>query len=113
MMNVLFLRTGKNERCTTDMVEEAITFLLDLYSENYETQLSQMSERQRTLFKAINAEGIAKNITGSTFIKKYKLLSASSVMSAAKALLEKDFITQEQGAYTVYDQFFSLWLQRT
>ncbi len=113
MMNVLFLRTGKNERCTTDMVEEAITFLLDLYSENYETQLSQMSERQRTLFKAINAEGIAKNITGSKFIKKYKLLSASSVMSAAKALLEKDFITQEQGAYTVYDQFFSLWLQRT
>jgi hypothetical protein len=71
-----------------------------------------MSERQRTLFRAITAEGQAKNITGGAFIKKYRLWSASSVMSAAKALLEKDFITQEQGAYVVYDQFFALWLLR-
>ncbi len=44
--------------------------------------------------------------------KESKLWSASSVMSAAKALLEKDFITQEQGAYVVYDRFFALWLLR-
>ena len=112
VMNVLFMRTAAQERCTVEMVDEAINYLLDLYSENYETQLSQMSERQRTLFRAITAEGQAKNITGGAFIKKYKLWSASSVMSAAKALLDKDFITQEQGAYMVYDQFFALWLLR-
>ena len=112
VMNVLFMRTEKGECCIVDMVDDAINYLLDLYSDNYETQLSQMSERQRTLFRAITAEGQAKNITGGTFIKKYKLWSASSVMSAAKALLEKDFITQEQGAYVVYDQFFALWLLR-
>lgn len=112
VMNVLFMRTAKGECCTEDMVDDAINYLLDLYSENYETQFSQMSERQRTLFRAITAEGQAKNITGGAFIKKYKLWSASSVMSAAKALLEKDFITQEQGAYIVYDQFFALWLLR-
>ena len=33
-------------------------------------------------------------------------------MSAAKGLLDKDFITQEAGAYMVYDQFFALWLRR-
>ena len=112
VMNVLFMRTAAQECCTVDMVDEAINYLLDLYAENYETQLSQMSERQRTLFRAITAEGQAKNITGGAFIKKYRLWSASSVMSAAKALLEKDFITQEQGAYVVYDQFFALWLLR-
>ena len=112
VINVLFLRTESGERCTVDMVDDAINYLLDLYSENYETQLSQMSERQRILFRAIAAEGLAKNITGAAFIKKYKLLSASSVSSAAKALLERDFVTNEKGTYSVYDQFFALWLAR-
>jgi len=39
-------------------------------------------------------------------------MSSSSVSSALKALLEKDLITQEGGAYMVYDQFFALWLLR-
>lgn len=112
VMNVLFLRTESGERCTVDMVDDAINYLLDLYSENYETQLSQMSERQRILFRAIAAEGQVRNITGAAFIKKYKLLSASSVSSAAKALLERDFVTNEKGTYSVYDQFFALWLAR-
>ena len=112
VMNVLFLRTESGERCTADMVDDAINYLLDLYSENYETQLSQMSERQRILFRAIAAEGQVRNITGAAFIKKYKLLSASSVSSAAKALLERDFVTNEKGTYSVYDQFFALWLAR-
>ena len=112
VMNVLFLRTESGERCTVDMVDDAINYLLDLYSENYETQLSQMSERQRILFRAIAAEGQVRNITGAAFIKKYKLLSASSVSSAAKALLERDFVTNEKGTYSVYDQFFARWLAR-
>lgn len=112
VMNVLFFKTAENECCTTDMVEEAVNYLLDLYSDNYETQMSQMSERQRTLFRVIAAEGQVRGITGGAFIKKYKLWSPSSVMSAAKALLEKDLITQEQGAYSIYDQFFALWLRR-
>ena len=112
VMNVLFLRTAENECCTGDMVDEAVNYLLDLYSDNYETQMSQMSERQRTLFRVITAEGTATGITGGAFIRKYRLWSPSSVMSAAKALLEKDLITQEHSAYSIYDQFFALWLRR-
>ena len=112
VMNVLFLRTADGECCTNDMVDESVNFLLDLYSDNYETQMSQMSERQRTLFRVITAEGVATGITGGAFIRKYRLWSPSSVMAAAKALLEKDLITQENGAYSVYDQFFALWLRR-
>lgn len=113
VMNVLYFRTERGGRCTLEGVEDTIDYLLDLYSENYETQLSQMSEKQRIVFRAIVAEGKAKNVTGGTFIKKYRLWSASSVMSALKALLDKDFVTQEDGAYIPYDQFFALWLQRT
>lgn len=112
VMNVLYFRTERGGRCTLEGVEDTIDYLLDLYSENYETQLSQMSEKQRIVFRAIVAEGKAKNVTGGAFIKKYRLWSASSVMSALKALLDKDFVTQEDGAYIPYDQFFALWLQR-
>lgn len=112
VMNVLYFRTERGGRCTLEGVDDTIDYLLDLYSENYETQLSQMSEKQRIVFRAIVAEGKAKNVTGGTFIKKYRLWSASSVMSALKALLDKDFVTQEDEAYIPYDQFFALWLQR-
>lgn len=112
VMNVLFLRTAEGGCCTADMVNEAVDYLLDLYSDNYETQMSQMSERQRTLFRAITAEGVATGISGGAFIKKYRLWSPSSVMSAVKGLLEKDLVTQDHGAYSVYDQFFALWLRR-
>ena len=50
--------------------------------------------------------------TSGAFINKYQLMSSSSVSSALKALLDKDFITQEKGSYMVYDQFFALWLKR-
>ena len=74
--------------------------------------LSQMSERQRIVFRAITMEGKARNVTSGAFIKKYRLSSASSVMSAVKALLDKDFLTQDGEAYIPYDQFFALWLSR-
>ena len=112
VMNVLYLNTEQNQRCTTESVDMAIDYLLDLYSEHYEMLFSQMSERQRLVFTAIAFEGKAQNITGGAFIKKYQLWSPSSVTSATKALLEKDFVTQENNVYTIYDQFFALWLLR-
>ncbi len=112
VMNVLYFRTAVGELCTADKVDEAVDYLLGLYSENFATMLSQMSERQRIVFRAITMEGKARNVTSGAFIKKYRLSSASSVMSAVKALLDKDFLTQEGDAYVPYDQFFALWLSR-
>ena len=60
---------------------------------------------------AITKEGKAQAITSGAFIKKYKLSSSSSVQSALKGLLEKDFVTQEQGTYQIYDQFLGIWLK--
>lgn len=73
---------------------------------------SQMSEKQRGVFIAIASERKAKEITGSKFIRKYRLMSASSVMSAANGLLDKDFITKDDDGYFVYDRFFLLWLEK-
>ena len=110
VMNVLYLNTEKGGKCTTEMIEDAIDFIINLNSDHYETLYSQMSERQRLVFLAIAMEKRAKNISGSQFIHKYHFASSSSVVSAVRGLLEKDFITQENNEYYVYDYFFQIWL---
>ena len=112
VMNVLFLSTPNGETCTLDMIDDAINYLLDLYTEHYQTLITQMSEKQRSVFMAIAAERRVKGVSSGKFVHKYRLTSPSSVVSAVKGLMEKDFITQENGEYYVYDQFFQLWLDR-
>lgn len=112
IMNMLFTMTAAGEKCTVSMIDTAINDLLDFSSDTYESLLYQMPEKQKEVFVAIVAEGNVKNISGSTFVRKHKLTSASSVLSAVKGLLEKDFITQEKNVYSVYDKFFALWLKR-
>ena len=110
VLNVLYARTREGETCDVAMVDEAIDFILRMSSDTYETLFYQMPEKQRMLFLAIAKERKATSVTGGKFINKHRLNSASSVSSALKGLLEKDFITMDKNAYSVNDQFFPLWL---
>lgn len=112
IMNVLYLNTDKGEVCTPDMIEDAIDFIINLNSEHYETLFGQMSEKQRLVFLAIAIEKRARNISSSEFVRKYHLASPSSVVSAIRGLLDKDFITQDNNEYYVYDYFFPIWLEK-
>ena len=112
VMNVLFLKTPTDGTCTPDMVEDAVNYNLSMASDTYETLLRQMPEKQRNVLIAISAEGEARSVKSGAFAKKYHLPSPSSVNSALKGLLEKDFITQEGDAYMVYDKFFDMWLRK-
>ena len=112
IMNILYMKTPAGGVCTKDMVDPAVDTYLRMSSEAYETLLRQMPEKQRNVFLAIAAEGRVKSISSGQFVRKYRLPSVSSVVSAVKGLLEKDFITESDGEYYVYDHFFMLWLQR-
>ena len=112
IMNVLFLVTEKGGRCTTNMIDDAIDYILDLSSEHYSMLYSQMSEKQRSVLLAIASEHRVKGIAGGKFVHKYHLPSVSSVVSAVKGLLEKDFVTKENDDYYLYDHFFQLWLEK-
>ena len=112
VMNVLYLNTEKGGLCTVEMIDEAIDFIISLNSEHYETLFSQMSEKQRQVFLAIAMEGRARSISSAEFLHKYRLISPSSVVSAVRGLLEKDFVTQDNNEYYVYDYFFPIWLSK-
>lgn len=111
ILNVLYSRTEKDTTCKIAMVDEAIDFIIRLSSDTYESLYYQMPEKQRMLFLAIAKDGKAASLTSGAFVNKHKLNSASSVNSALKGLLEKDFITMDKNIYSVYDQFFALWLR--
>ena len=111
ILNVLYSRTEKGSTCVTPMVDEALDFILRLSSDTYESLYYQMPEKQRMMFLAIAREGKASAVTSGKFINKHKLVSASSANSALKGLLEKDFVTVDKNVYSLYDQFFALWLR--
>ena len=112
LMNVLFMRTPQGEVCSVDMIDEAVNYTLDMASDTYEALLRQIPEKQRNVFIAIVAEGEVENVTSGAFARKYRLPSASSVNSAVKGLLAKDFITQGKNGYQAYDKLFALWVKR-
>lgn len=74
--------------------------------------LSNIPERQKTLLYAIALDGEAERITSAEFIKRHSLISASSVQSATKKLLEKDLITETNKVYTVTDKLFAMWINK-
>ena len=110
IMNQLFAQTPVGASCTPDMIDSAIHAVLASNSYTYESLLFQLPLKQKALLMAIAKAGKATSLTSSSFIKRYHLQSASSVQSAVKGLLDKDFITMHLGVYEVYDKFFAQWL---
>lgn len=111
VMNVLFMNTPAGGTATIEMVDEAVDYLLNLLNDNFETTFSQLPEKQRAVLVAIAQEGKVKSISSGAFNKKYRLLSPSSTVAAAKALIDKDYVASDKGQYYIYDRFFALWLR--
>lgn len=111
VLNTLFIITAPNKQMNDGALEDAISSIIDSYKYAYQETLFRLPEKQKELLIAINKEGRATGITSGNFVHKYKLPSASSVQSAIKSLLEKDYITFEQGEYFIYDRFLGLWLK--
>ncbi len=110
LLNSLFAMTSVGDECTSNMVDEAIENNVESYKYTYSEILFRLPAKQKEVLIEIAKEGDAKAITSAKFIKKHSLSSSSSVQSALRGLLEKDFIKHEKGSYRVYDKFLAIWL---
>lgn len=110
VMNELWRTTDPGQACLIGNVEPAIEHIIRSNTETYQDILYQLTTRQKELLLAIGREGQAQQITGSAFIKRYRLSSASSVQKAAETLVRQHIITQDKGVFEIYDRFFALWL---
>ena len=112
ILNVMFMQTANGETCGEEMIEPTLNTLLDISNDTYLALLYQMPQKQKDVLLAIATEGQARNVTSGKFIRTHHLPSASSVRSGINGLLEKDFITDDNGVYQVYDKLFELWIRR-
>lgn len=113
VMNHLYAETEAGGTCTADMIDESIHQIVSDNSPIYADLLYQLTPRQKELLLAINKEGKAQAITGSKFIKRYHLPTPSTIQTTAKALVDKQLVTNNQGTYELYDRFLSIWLSET
>ncbi|MCD8388092.1 MAG: ATPase [Bacteroidales bacterium] len=112
VMNIMYANTPVGKQCDVDQIDIAINEILKIQNDSYISIRYQLTETQYALLYAIAKDGEAKNIHGTEFIRRHKLISSSSVLGASRILLDRDLITTHLGIYTVNDPFLELWLQR-
>ncbi len=110
LMNELFAITTPHSACSAELIDIAITNILRSNEFTYQSMLFQLPPKQKELLIALSKAGKAEAITSTKFIQRWHLSSASSVQSAIKGLLDKNFVTTNLGVFEVYDRFFALWL---
>ena len=100
------------KQITKSLVNKVLNEIIDENEATFQTFMRLITPAQARLLKAIAKEGTVQQALGSSFISKYQLGATSTVRSAIQALVEKELVLDCQGAYQVYDHFFSLWLKR-
>jgi len=112
IFNTLYAHTAEGASCVPEDVADALDYIIKTQSYSYEEILFRLPERQKQVLIALSKSGPTKSITAASFLHQNGLPSASTVQSAVRGLLEKDFITLFHGVYTVYDVFLMHWLAR-
>jgi AAA+ ATPase superfamily predicted ATPase len=116
IMNVAFSLTRENEKCEIDTIQRAIDEIVSTNDYDYRTRLMTMSVPQKEVLYAVGRKGVVSQITGSEFVSKFRLGSASSVQSALRRLradgwLSESFDAEGDKLYQLSDIFLTLWIQ--
>lgn len=112
MQSILKVLYGHGESVTDNSpFKNAVHELVQDNTPSYETILSLLPERQQKLLSAIAKEGYIATPTSGNFVSRYHLVSASSVSSAIRVLMDKELVYKSEKGYSVYDRFFGLWLK--
>jgi AAA+ ATPase superfamily predicted ATPase len=108
--NKLFERCEKT--VTKALVEQMHRLILEEREYVYYSYRNLLTPYQFLLLKAIAREGGISQPNASDFIAKHSLKQSSSVNRALAALADREMVYEENGAYYVYDVFFSKWLAK-
>lgn len=108
-----FSLSVEGKTCDQQMVETIIHDMVQENSHKYSETMARLSMPQKELLMAIAAEGRAQRVTSGQFIKRHRLLSASSVQAAMKKLIEYGIVTHNEGSYYVEDQLMNIWLNQS
>lgn len=92
-------------------VDDCLTSIILSETDSYQMLYSMLTENQSALLRAIAREKVVTAINSAAFIKKYSLKGTSSINSALKVLVNKEYVFRSEAGYRIYDRFMGLWLQ--
>ena len=100
---------GDGLRSSED-VDRAIEEIVATRELEYHDLLFSQSNSQRSLLRAIAAEGRVESPQAAAFIARYNLPASSTIGSALKDLVERDIVYKDARGYIVYDRLLGEWL---
>lgn len=112
VLHQAFSMTAATSTCTMSIINQVIDEILADNEHTYRENLARIPSKQKAVLYAIAIDGIARQVTGSDFITRHSLGTASSVQAAIRVLIENDWITMQDKEYSVSDKFFAIWLKR-
>ena len=104
VLNMLYTSFSDEDVLHEDDVKLCIENILMQQRFAYQSLLFQLTSKQKQLLTIIAKEGNVSSVLSQEFLHEHRL-SASTVQGVVKALLDKDFITQDDGAYQLCDKF--------
>ena len=112
MMNEMFALTKEGMVCSAEYIDFAWDNIIMAQEDRYQSILYGLAPKQKQLLYAIAKDRTVEGITSSDFVKRHRLVSASSVQAALKPLLKNDIVTCDEGSYRIYDYFFADYLNK-
>lgn len=94
-----------------NIVDACIADIIRSETDSYQLLFGMLTENQSTLLRAIAREKTVTAVNSTSFIKKYGLKGSSSINTALKFLIKKEYVFRSDKGYQVYDRFMELWLQ--
>ena len=110
VLNMLYTSFSDRAELSEDDVRHCIDNILSQQRFAYESLLFQLTSKQKQLLTIIAKEGKVGSVFSQDFLHTYRL-SASTMQGVVKALLDKDFITQDDGVYQLCDKFLECSLR--
>ena len=109
VLNMLYTSVSDSPSLTEEDVRTAIGGILAQHRFAYQSLIYQLTAKQKQVLTAIAREGKPSSVLSREFLRKYNL-GASTVQGVVKTLLDKDFITQDEGVFQLCDKFLELSL---
>lgn len=104
VLNMLYSAISNQKLIEIEDVTTVINLILSQQRFAYQALIYQLTSKQKQVLFAIAKEGKPSSVMSQAFLQKYRL-GASTVQGAIKVLLDKDFITQDDGFFTLCDKF--------
>ena len=110
MLNELYGETQAGETANTADVEPALRHILKLERRSFDDNMAELPEMQKQVLIAIAKEGKVREVTSSGFVLRHSLRSSSTVQSALAALYSKEYISKNEGFYSITNRFLRFYL---